>query len=169
VRPNSTEAQRSRPRPQRRRATTSENVLQPAHDSTHRRQSIVFHELGPVVASAVPTLSSPTSSASRGISIRSLTTQQPCNVDAQAFLAAPLTTTPPSLPDIDSSNVNAAFDLQTLQGIRLYLNHADIPADSPDGCSSGPLFTVSAEEEFLIQHYARRISKWVRNLLFGRW
>ncbi|RLL97680.1 hypothetical protein CFD26_107265 [Aspergillus turcosus] len=160
-RPDYAEAQRSRPRPQRRRATTSENVLQPTHDSTHRRQSIAFNELAPVTASAVPTLSSPTSSASRGISIRSLTTQHPHNVDAHASLAAPLTTTPPSAPDVESSNANVAFDLHTLQGIRLYLNHADIRADSPDGYSSGSTFTVSAEEEFLIQHYARRISKWV--------
>lgn len=61
---------------------------------------------------------------------------------------------------------SAPFDVQTLQGIQLHLDHSDIKAASPTTHGSIPPFTVSTEEETLLQHYARRLAKWVRNTRF---
>lgn len=144
ARPGDAEAQR--PRPQRRRATTSQNVFNPVPDNI---------ALSPVTSS----LSSPTTSGSRGISIRSLTTSTPSPIPQSSLPGATVTTAD---SDTAPSTASGAFEVQTLQGIQLHLNHSDIRADSPDGCGSGAQFTVSAEEEFLIQHYACHLAKWVR-------
>lgn len=72
-------------------------------------------------------------------------------------------TAPPRETDLAAS---APFDVQTLQGIQLHLDHSDIKATSPTTHGSIPPFTVSTEEEYLLQHYARRLAKWVRNIRF---
>lgn len=143
MRPGDAEAQRSRPQ---RRATTSQNVFNPVPDNI---------ALSPVTSS----LSSPTTSGSRGISIRSLTTSTPSPIHQSSLHGATVTTAD---SDTAASTASEAFQVQTLQGIQLHLNHTDIRADSPDGCGSIAPFTVSAEEEFLIQHYACHLAKWVR-------
>jgi hypothetical protein len=71
-------------------------------------------------------------------------------------------TAPPGEADLAAS---APFDVQTLQGIQLHLDHSDIKAASPTTHGSTP-FTVSTEEETLLQHYARHLAKWVRNTRF---
>lgn len=72
-------------------------------------------------------------------------------------------TAPPGEADLAAS---APFDVQTLQGIQLHLDHRDIKAASPTTHGSIPPFTVSTEEETLLQHYVRRLAKWVRNTRF---
>jgi hypothetical protein len=144
VRPGDTEVQR--PRPQRRTATTSQNVFHPVPNNI---------ALSPVTSS----LRSPTTSGSRGISIRSLTTSNPSPIPQSAVPGVTVTTAD---SDTAPSTASEVFEVQTLQGIQLHLNHNDIRADSPDGCGSIAPFTVSAEEEFLIQHYACHLAKWVR-------
>jgi hypothetical protein len=72
-------------------------------------------------------------------------------------------TAPPGEADLAAS---ALFDVQTLQGIQLHLDHSDIKAASPTTQGSIPPFTVSKEEETLLQHYVRRLAKWVRNTRF---
>jgi hypothetical protein len=108
--------------------------------------------------SPVQTFSSPTASGSGGISITSLT--NPAKNVAVPVPIPSAHTGPTTTPESASTD-HTSFDIQTLQGIQLHLNHGVIEANSPVGSGAAPPFTVSEEEEFLIQHYARRIGKWV--------
>lgn len=87
----------------------------------------------------------------------------PSTVIPSATVSTPLAegTASPGGADLATS---APFNVQTLQGIQLYLDHSDIKAASPTTHGSIPAFTVSTEEETLLQHYVRRLAKWVHNI-----
>lgn len=58
------------------------------------------------------------------------------------------------------SLVNETFDVQTLHGIQLRLDHGDTRSNSPTGVYAPPSFVVTGQEEQLIQHYARHLGRW---------
>jgi hypothetical protein len=60
-----------------------------------------------------------------------------------------------------ASNANDTCDVQTLQGLQLGLDHGDTRANSPVRAGAMSSFSVTEEEGFLVQHYARNLGKWV--------
>ena len=62
------------------------------------------------------------------------------------------------------SLVNETFDVQTLHGIQLRLDHGDTRSNSPTGVHASPSFVVSGQEDHLIQHYARHLGRWVSSM-----
>lgn len=159
---------RSRPK---RGAATNQGLLQGTSpgSSVPVQAPVLTHVPDKVEPSTVVTaapaqnVQSPPDSESRGIAIGPLSANTPSTVIASATVRPLLAgrTAPPGDADLAAST---PFDVHTLQGIQLHLDHSDIKAASPTTHCSPTLFAVSAEEETLVQHYARRLAKWVRNV-----
>jgi hypothetical protein len=162
-RPNNSESQPARPR----RTSIYEKAFQRASPGTNSpAQLSILHDLrdnadpSPIVAA--PPAQSVSSSPDSGVTGIPTT---PSTVVSNATVPTSLAggAAPPGEADLAAS---AHFDIQTLQGIQLHLDHSDIRAISPTIQSSIIPFAVSTEEETLLQHYTRHLAKWVSNTRF---
>lgn len=72
----------------------------------------------------------------------------------------------PTEPSFVSRDIDI-LDVQTLQGIQLRVDHSDTRANSPEIADESPSFCVTEREEFLLQHYAKHLGKWVRLSFFS--
>ncbi|CEO59586.1 hypothetical protein PMG11_04259 [Penicillium brasilianum] len=158
LRPNNSEAQPARPR---RTAIYGKTFQRASPDTNCPAQLPIPNDMrgnddpSPMVAAPAQSVSSLPDLGVIGIPTT------PSTVIPSATVSTPLAegTASPGGADLATS---APFDVQTLQGIQLYLDHSDIKAASPTTHGSVPAFTVSTEEETLLQHYVRRLAKWVR-------
>ncbi|GFG00887.1 hypothetical protein IFM5058_00212 [Aspergillus udagawae] len=158
LRPNNSAAQPARPR----RTSIYEKASQRASPGTSGPAQLpILNDVrdnvdpSPIVAPPAQSISSSPDSGVTGV------TTTPSTVVPSVTVPTTLAegTASPGEADLAAS---ALFDVQTLQGIQLHLDHSDIKAASPTTQGSIPPFTVSKEEETLLQHYVRRLAKWVR-------
>lgn len=57
---------------------------------------------------------------------------------------------------------NDACDVQIIQGIQLRLDHGATRSNSPVYGTTNDPFILTEQEEFLMQHYVKRLGRWVR-------